>query len=40
MSTNGFQSLQEDRSIANVVLVTGLSLASENIQIQALEVSH
>lgn len=28
---------QDDRSIANVVLITGLSLASEDIQIQALE---
>ncbi|KAF6222159.1 hypothetical protein HO133_001245 [Letharia lupina] len=31
---------QDDRSIANVVLITGLSLASEDIQIQALERDH
>lgn len=31
---------QDDRAIANVVLITGLSLASENLQIQALEVNY
>ncbi|CAD6585079.1 MAG: hypothetical protein ASARMPRED_002006 [Alectoria sarmentosa] len=35
--TNKTESQQNDRTIANVVLITGLSLASENIQIQALE---
>ena len=38
--TESPESQEDDRTIADVVLITGLSLASENIQIQALEVSH
>lgn len=35
--TKRLESQQDDRNIANVVLITGLSSASDNIQIQALE---